>query len=122
MKLIIPCKDVVHVIRQEDILCCKVESSYTTIFLLNGEEIIISKSLSKVSEQLNPERFLRISQSCLVNIEHVNKIDKRNKIVELFGSERIRFTVKIQTLIASLEKVNDIGLSYNMDQNLDNQK
>lgn len=109
MKLIIPCKDVVHVIRQEDILYCKAESSYTTIFLLNGEEVIISKSLSKVSEQLNPERFLRISQSWLVNMECVNKIDKRNRVVELFGSERIRFTVKVQTLIDSLERVNDIG-------------
>lgn len=111
MKLVIPCKDVIHVIRQKEIAYCSAENSYTTVFLVSGEEIIISKSLSKVSEQLSPERFLRISQSCLVNIEHVNKIDKRNKIVELFGSERIRFTVKIQTLIASLEKVNDIGLS-----------
>lgn len=62
MKLIIPCKDVVHVILQEDILYCKAESSYTKVFLMNGGEVIISKPLSRVSEQLNPERFLRVSQ------------------------------------------------------------
>lgn len=113
MKLVIPCKDVVHVIRQKEIAYCSAENSYTKVFLVNGEEIIVSKSLSKLSEQLNPERFIRVSQSYLVNMEHVNKIDKRNKIVELFGSERISFTVKLKTLIDTLERVNEISYLNN---------
>lgn len=44
-------------------------------------------------------------------MECVSKIDKRNKVVELFGAEKVRFTVKVHTLINFLDKVNEIGLS-----------
>lgn len=112
MKLVIPCKDVIYVISQKQITYCSAENSYAIVFLVTGEEIIVSKSLSKISEQLNPERFIRVSQSYLVNMEHVNKIDKRNKVIELYGSERISFTVKLKTLVNALEKVNDMSCHW----------
>lgn len=98
-KLVVACKDVIHLIRPEDVLYCESDNSYTTIFLNNKEEFIASKSISKVALELNSDKFIRVSQSHLVNKDYIKTIDKKNKCLELDCSKKIRFTASIKSML-----------------------
>lgn len=107
MKLVIPCKDIVHVVRQQDILYCVSENSYTGVMLASGERFVVSKPLSRILEDLDSTKFIRVSQSCIVNMEQVCKIDKRKKHIELCGAHRVQYTVKVKVLMEFLALIND---------------
>src|SRR5690606_20129714 len=108
MKLVIPCKDTIHIIKQRDVVYCRSDNAYSLIFLANGEKLTLPKSLTKLNALLAPEIFLKINQSYVVNMEFVKRIGRRDKIVELTGSQKIRFTIKLNVLLNSLSKVNGV--------------
>lgn len=57
-------------VRQEDILYCCGEGSYTNIYLQNNRKITVSKHLKEIETMLNSEEFVRIHNSHLINIYH----------------------------------------------------
>ncbi len=52
------------------------EDSYTVLHAAEGKWLY-SESLTKLAEQLNPEDFVRIHRSCIVNIHRVQKVTSR---------------------------------------------
>lgn len=63
----------IRYISLEDILYISSDRSYTTVFIADGEEIVLSnKSLNEFEALLEPE-FFRIHRSYLVNMNHVVK-------------------------------------------------
>ncbi len=52
------------------------EDSYTVLHR-EGGKYLYSESLSKLEKQLNPEDFIRIHRSCIVNIHRVQKVISR---------------------------------------------
>lgn len=70
--------DSIHVIKIKDIIYCQGEGNYTTFYLLNNEEVIVSKNLREYEELLPNIFFLRTHQSYLVNSEHILRYDKRD--------------------------------------------
>lgn len=108
MKLLIPCRNVIHIVKHKEILCCRSENSYTAVVLINGEEFLLSKPLSKMALELKSSMFMKVSQTYLINMNQVNKIDKEKKTIELYTSEPIRFTIKIKTLVDFLTNMNEI--------------
>lgn len=75
-KLVLKTAESLHIIDISDILFCQSDNSYTTFYLIGGENIIVSKSIKEYTELLIEYGFFRPHQSYLVNLNHVNKIDK----------------------------------------------
>ena len=66
-----PIKDGYRLVNSADILYCKAEGNYTQVFLTNGSNLLISRKLKQTAASLENEWFLRIDQSYLVNMHHV---------------------------------------------------
>ena len=99
-KLIIHSQESLRFVTHSEISYCKSDNCYTTIFLIDGEELIMCKSLKKVIEELSPNQFLRVSQSFVINKNCVRLVDKKKRIIELKGGVRIPFTTTITELIS----------------------
>lgn len=69
-----------QVILIEKIAYCIADGSYTTIILVNGLHIVVSKSLGFVGRSLNSS-FIKCSHGCLVNIKKVITFNKELKIL-----------------------------------------
>lgn len=66
-KIALPQFHEVRYVLVNDIIRCEADNSYTLFYLLNGEKIMVSKSIKEYSEILKPLGFLRTHQSHLVN-------------------------------------------------------
>ncbi len=75
-KIVLRTNDALHVVDMKDILYCRSDNSYTSFFLLSGEEITISRGLKDYADLLKDYGFMRPHQSYLVNLDHVKKVDK----------------------------------------------
>jgi len=69
-------KNSVFFIDPTDILYCQSDNTTTTLFLQNGETIVVSKGIKLVQKMLEGNNFLRPHQSYLVNRNHIILIDK----------------------------------------------
>jgi len=63
----------IEVVAIEDIMFCRSDKGYTTFYLNNGQEILVSKGLKEYESLLTPFGFLRCHQSFLVNFKYVKK-------------------------------------------------
>lgn len=63
-----------------DILYLEGESSYTTIFTAQGT-FMLSATLKTIANQLTESYFLRISKQHLVNLNHIQRLEKGHKLV-----------------------------------------
>ena len=98
-KIIINSQDQLRFVAQHDIIYCKSDNCYTTLYLNNKDEHVICKSLTKVFKELDQKVFIKINQSYIVNKHHITMIDKKKKLVELDGSSKVPFTTSIGTLL-----------------------
>ncbi|ATP57183.1 hypothetical protein CPT03_12220 [Pedobacter ginsengisoli] len=99
-KLMISSQESLRLVSCSDIIFCKSDNCYTSIFLDNGEELVVCKSLKKISQELDSLLFIRVNQSYLINKDFIKIIDKRNKFIELVSSQRIPFTKTIAELLS----------------------
>ncbi|RZJ64875.1 MAG: LytTR family transcriptional regulator, partial [Flavobacterium sp.] len=63
----------IEVVAIEDIMFCKSDKGYTSFYLNDGREIVVSKGLKEYESLLTPFGFLRCHQSYLVNFKYVKK-------------------------------------------------
>ncbi|MEQ9591671.1 MAG: LytTR family DNA-binding domain-containing protein [Cyclobacteriaceae bacterium] len=68
----------IHLIKTEDIIVCQAVGNYTHFFLVNGRELVISKTLKHYDELLQDNHFVRVHQSYLINLHHFDHYDKRD--------------------------------------------
>jgi len=71
--------DSLHVINIEDIIYCQSDKGYTTFHTTDKQKIIVSQILRTYEEILPKEHFMRVHQSFLVNLNHVQRYDKKDK-------------------------------------------
>lgn len=63
------------------IVCCKADSNYTQIVLLDKRPITASKTLKHYEEVLTKYGFVRVARNLVINPEHCEiKLDKRNTV------------------------------------------
>ncbi|MBX3163674.1 MAG: response regulator transcription factor [Bacteroidetes bacterium] len=79
----------------DEIIWLEAESNYTTVYLVDGKKIMISKGLKDFEEILPPNLFFRIHRSGLININHIREYssDKGEIILSdgsLVGSSKAR--------------------------------
>lgn len=64
------------IVRPDDIVRCQSASNYSRIFLANGKQLVVSKTLKEVEETLHGYDFYRIHLSHLINLNHIRQYVK----------------------------------------------
>lgn len=82
--LSIPTNEGVIFIKQSTIIRIKAEGSYSNIYTDNGK-VLVSKNLTEITEQLNPQIFFRVHHSHIANLTKVKsylKVDGNIAVME----------------------------------------
>lgn len=88
-RLVLKTQESVHVVDLEEIIRCEADRNYTSFFLRDNKKILVSKTLKEYETLLSGHNFLRVQQSHLININFVDRYDKKNggAVVMKDGSE-----------------------------------
>ena len=73
-KIALPTQKETYLVPIKEIVRCESSNNYTTFFLTNGTEHLISRPLYEYDEWLTPYGFIRCHQSHLINKKHVKSI------------------------------------------------
>lgn len=65
-KIALPQQSEIRYVEISQIIRCEADDNYTK-FVLEGENILVSRSLKEYADQLKPKGFLRTHQSHLIN-------------------------------------------------------
>lgn len=76
-KIVLSTMDMMHVVELTTIICCQSTMNYTTFFLEDGEQIIVSRTLKEFDKQLTAFDFFRAHRSWLINQHQVKGYSKR---------------------------------------------
>ena len=98
-KFLIPHRDHIYVVGYSSILFFKSDNYYSHIYLADGREFVLITSLAKLEREINHQRFIRISQSFLVNGDFITSIDKKKKFLIVGNSHHVPFTIPIKKLM-----------------------
>ncbi|MEA2041601.1 MAG: LytTR family DNA-binding domain-containing protein [Bacteroidota bacterium] len=77
-KIVLKTSESIHIIKIQDIIRCKSDNNYTRFFFEAGNPILVSNTLKNYEEILTPFNFFRTHQSHLINLEHVQRFDKKD--------------------------------------------
>jgi two-component system, LytTR family, response regulator len=75
-KIAIPSLTGIDFFQTDDIIYCRADGSYTTLFLKNKTECVVSKNLKDFENLLTESGFCRVHHSFLINLRHVRKYIK----------------------------------------------
>ena len=101
-RIILKTSNTIYTVYEDDILYCKSDGSYTTLYILTSEKILVSKSIKNIQELLSNAIFIRCHQSYLVNKNHVRKYDLRGSLI-LFTNDKIPVSGRLKE--ATIKKV-----------------
>ena len=63
----------VYLLDRNDVIMLKSDKSYTTLFLTNDQQIVVSKTLKEVEKKFQFPQFFRVHNSYLINLTHVKE-------------------------------------------------
>jgi len=86
-KIIIATEKETFFLNISDIIRCKADGSYTTVFLAKGKSILASKTLKHFDELLNTYAFYRTHQSHLINTKFIDKYIKGTNASVIMSDE-----------------------------------
>lgn len=75
-KIVLKTAESIHIVQVCNIIRCEADINYTTFYLKNAQNLLVSKTLKEFSELLEPTGFFRTHQSHLVNLDHILRFDK----------------------------------------------
>lgn len=75
-KIVLPTSDGFEVIEIKEVIRCEADQNYTHFFLTNGHKVLVSRTLKEYEELLSDYNFIRIHQSHLINIIHIQRYIK----------------------------------------------
>jgi two-component system LytT family response regulator len=105
-KILLKDMNAVYVVSVDSIIRCEASDNYTTFFLTDQAPIVVSRPLKEYDELLTPLKFIRVHQSHLINLNHLQQFNKREggSIKMKDGSEVPVSSRKREALIAQLSK------------------
>jgi two-component system, LytTR family, response regulator len=105
-KILLKDMNAVYVVSVDSIIRCEASDNYTTFFLTDQAPIVVSRPLKEYDEMLAPLKFIRVHQSHLINLNHLQQFNKREggSIKMKDGSEVPVSSRKREALIAQLSK------------------
>lgn len=72
-RIAIPMRNGYSFIPVNEILYCKGNGAYTTVYLTNQKNVLLSKSVGETEQLLPAELFERVHNSVLVNLHHIDQ-------------------------------------------------
>lgn len=75
-KICLATADRIEFVRVEDIIMCEANGSYTNVYLKDHRKILVSKHLKEYETLLADERFMRVHNSFLINLNEVKQFVK----------------------------------------------
>jgi two-component system LytT family response regulator len=87
MKISIPNMNGYTVVDTKEILYCEADSCYTVFRFVNGDQLLSSRTLAEYETILNPQLFVRIHRSYIINMACIKEIKKIGSVVMLNGKE-----------------------------------
>lgn len=70
-KIALPDGNAMMLVNPSDIIRCQSSGNYTRVYLQNGKNLLITRTLKEYEEMLAPFAFFRIHHEHLVNMQHV---------------------------------------------------
>jgi len=68
----------IQLVAIEDIMYCLGEGTYTTFYLVDNCQKVVSKNLKVFEEKLSPFQFFRLSKSSLINLQFLHQFSKED--------------------------------------------
>ncbi|MBL7764717.1 MAG: response regulator transcription factor [Chitinophagaceae bacterium] len=75
-RVALPTMEGLKFVNTQDIVRCTSSNNYTTVFMRNGEKILISRTLKDVEGIFGNQDFCRVHNSHLVNVSYIHKFLK----------------------------------------------
>jgi two-component system LytT family response regulator len=75
-KIILKTFDHIHIVNQNEIIRVEADRNYSIFYIVDGREIVVSRSIKDFEDQLNDKGFYRIHKSHIINIGMVKYFDK----------------------------------------------
>lgn len=103
-KIIVRNTDSIELITLSNILFCQAEGSYTTFFFKDNNQMVASLNLKEYERLLRPYGFERAHHSYLVNLEHIESLNKLDNLLMLKTGQSIPFSQrKKSTIVSAIE-------------------
>jgi two-component system LytT family response regulator len=77
-KIILRTSESIHLLEVGNIICCDSDNSYTTVHTVEGDKIIVSKTLKDYEEMFTECGFYRVHKSYLINLIHIKRFDRQD--------------------------------------------
>ena len=77
-KIILKTTEQIHLLDLKSIVSCESDSCYTTVHTMEGEHIMVAKTLKEYEEMLSGCGFYRVHKSFLINLAHIKRFDKQD--------------------------------------------
>jgi len=77
------------IVKSTNIIRCEASRAYCTFYLVDGERITVSKSLSFFEAKLLEWNFYRVHKSNLVNIHHIEKYNREKSSLVLSDNSEV---------------------------------
>lgn len=104
-KISVPLSNGYQMLTVADIIRCESDNNYTTFFLNNNKQILVSKPIKDYEDMLEGSGFVRVHRSHLVNLAHVEKFIQKSyvvmsdkTVVEVARRKTEELLTRIQTL------------------------
>ena len=75
-KIPLPLNQKIVLVKPEDILYCKSDGSYTSVYMKQGEDYLVSKSIKYIEDLLPKDYFIRTHKSFIVNLHEIKEFLK----------------------------------------------
>ena len=103
LKLVLNTNDSIHIVPFNEILYCKSNNSYTTVYLTTKKTIVVSRNIKEFEKTLHEYPFFRTHQSYLVNLMHILRIDKTDGFsLILTDNSRIPTSVRKKKILLQI--------------------
>jgi two-component system LytT family response regulator len=76
-KIILKTTENIYLLELHSIICCESDDNYTKVHTLEGDKILVSKTLKEYDDMLNGCGFYRVHKSYLINLAHIKRFEKQ---------------------------------------------
>jgi two-component system LytT family response regulator len=104
-KIVLKELDAVHIVKVNDLIACEASGIYTTFYINNNKQIVVSKNLKEYEEILEPYDFLRVHNSFLINANKIEKFEKNDGgFLIMEGGQRVPVSQRKKDVVINFLK------------------
>lgn len=92
-RLVISLHEGYKVIDLKKLIHCRSNKGYTTFYFSDGGSIMASKPLKYFENKLPDNRFFRTHQSCIVNLDYIDRYEK-DGLIYLKGGQEVPVSIR----------------------------